>query len=118
MAISPDGSYLYAALEGATVADPDQRRRFVYEFSIDDKVNDVATDVEDAGALRPEQPFVSVSRQEVDRRLLDVERQHTDSLDGIDEEVHAALVAELHHEVPPRLYRYRRADRRALPDVQ
>jgi glycerophosphoryl diester phosphodiesterase len=37
MAISPDGKYLYAALEGATVADPDQRRRHVYEFSINDK---------------------------------------------------------------------------------
>jgi hypothetical protein len=37
MAISPDGQYLYAALEGATIADPDQRRRHVYEFSIDDK---------------------------------------------------------------------------------
>ncbi len=34
MAITPDGKYLYAALEGATVADPDQNRRHVYEFSI------------------------------------------------------------------------------------
>jgi hypothetical protein len=37
MAISPDGQYLYAALEGATVADPDQQRRHVYEFSINNK---------------------------------------------------------------------------------
>ena len=37
MAITPDGSYLYAALEGANINDPDQRRRFVYEFSIQHK---------------------------------------------------------------------------------
>ena len=34
MAITPDGKYLYAALEGANIADPDQNRRYVYEFSI------------------------------------------------------------------------------------
>jgi hypothetical protein len=34
MAISPSGRFLYAALEGATVADPDQTRRNIYEFSI------------------------------------------------------------------------------------
>ncbi len=33
MAISPDRKYLYAALEGATSADPDAYRRHVYEFS-------------------------------------------------------------------------------------
>ncbi len=33
MAISPDRKHLYAALEGATLADPDQSRRHVYEFS-------------------------------------------------------------------------------------
>jgi hypothetical protein len=37
MAITPDGSYLYAALEGAHISDPDLNRRFVYEFSIQDK---------------------------------------------------------------------------------
>ena len=37
MAISPNGRYLYAALEGANIADPDQRRRIVYQFSIADK---------------------------------------------------------------------------------
>jgi len=34
VAISPDGKSLYAALEGATVADVDQTRRNIYEFSI------------------------------------------------------------------------------------
>jgi hypothetical protein len=34
MAMTPDGKNLYAALEGATVADPDQNRRHIYEFSI------------------------------------------------------------------------------------
>ena len=34
MAISPNGKDLYAALEGATVADPDKQRRNIYEFSI------------------------------------------------------------------------------------
>jgi hypothetical protein len=34
MAISRDGKYLYAALEGATVADVDQQRRHIYQFSI------------------------------------------------------------------------------------
>src|SRR6185312_11436639 len=37
MAISPDGKYLYAALEGANIADPDQNRRYIYEFSIERK---------------------------------------------------------------------------------
>jgi hypothetical protein len=39
MAISPDGKYLYAALEGATVADVNlsPRRRHIYEFSIQNK---------------------------------------------------------------------------------
>jgi hypothetical protein len=34
MAISPNGKYLYAALEGANISDPDQSRRYVYQFSI------------------------------------------------------------------------------------
>jgi len=34
MAISPDGRFLYAALEGATVSDPDKTRRNIYEFSV------------------------------------------------------------------------------------
>lgn len=34
MAMTPDGMYLYAVLEGATNADPDRNRRHVYEFSI------------------------------------------------------------------------------------
>ena len=33
MAITPDRRYLYAALEGATIADPDQSRRLIFEFS-------------------------------------------------------------------------------------
>jgi hypothetical protein len=33
MAISPNRKFLYAALEGATVADTDQSRRYVFEFS-------------------------------------------------------------------------------------
>jgi glycerophosphoryl diester phosphodiesterase len=35
MAISRRGRFLYAALEGATVADPDQTRRNVYRFSVE-----------------------------------------------------------------------------------
>jgi hypothetical protein len=34
MGISPDGRFLYAALEGATVADTEKTRRNVYEFSV------------------------------------------------------------------------------------
>src|SRR3954447_15272768 len=37
MAISPNGRYLYAALEGANIADPDQNHRVIYQFSIRDK---------------------------------------------------------------------------------
>ena len=37
MAISPDRKHLYAALEGAPLADPDQSRRHVYEFSTRNK---------------------------------------------------------------------------------
>jgi hypothetical protein len=33
MAITPDKGYLYAALEGATLADPSQSRRYIFEFS-------------------------------------------------------------------------------------
>lgn len=35
MAISPNGKFLYAALEGPKIADGDQRRRWIYEFSIE-----------------------------------------------------------------------------------
>lgn len=38
MAISPDRKHLYAALEGASLADTDQSRRHVYEFSTRNKV--------------------------------------------------------------------------------
>ena len=37
MAISPNRKYLYAALEGPKVADTDQSRRFIYEFSVSRK---------------------------------------------------------------------------------
>lgn len=37
MAITPDGKYLYAVLEGATIGDTDQSRRYVLEFSIQNK---------------------------------------------------------------------------------
>jgi glycerophosphoryl diester phosphodiesterase len=37
MAISPDGKFLYAALEGATVAEAGSTRRIVFEFSVRDE---------------------------------------------------------------------------------
>jgi glycerophosphoryl diester phosphodiesterase len=37
MAISTNGKFLYAALEGATVADTDRSRRYIFEFSVRDK---------------------------------------------------------------------------------
>jgi hypothetical protein len=37
MAITPDGKNLYAILEGANIGDPDQNRRYMFEFSIKDK---------------------------------------------------------------------------------
>lgn len=37
MAVSPDGAYLYAALEGATVAEAGSTRRIVFEFSVRDE---------------------------------------------------------------------------------
>jgi len=37
MAISPNGEYLYPALEGATIAEPDKTLHNVYEFSIRDR---------------------------------------------------------------------------------
>ena len=33
MALAPDRKYLYAALEGATLVDPNQSRRYIFEFS-------------------------------------------------------------------------------------
>jgi glycerophosphoryl diester phosphodiesterase len=37
MGISPDGAFLYAALEGATVAEAGSTRRLVFEFSVRDE---------------------------------------------------------------------------------
>jgi glycerophosphoryl diester phosphodiesterase len=37
MAITPDRKYLYAALEGPTLADPDTSRRYVFEFDTVEK---------------------------------------------------------------------------------
>jgi glycerophosphoryl diester phosphodiesterase len=37
MAITPDGKNLYAILEGANIGDPDQNRRYMFEFSVKDK---------------------------------------------------------------------------------
>jgi glycerophosphoryl diester phosphodiesterase len=61
MAISPNGKFLYAILEGPTVADTDQLRRYIYEFSIKDeaftgrtwqyRVENSANLVADAAAL-------------------------------------------------------------------
>jgi hypothetical protein len=34
---TPNRSYLYAALEGATSTDADQSRRYVFEFSVIDE---------------------------------------------------------------------------------
>lgn len=34
LAITPDGKTLYPALEGALITDPDQSRRFIYEFDV------------------------------------------------------------------------------------
>ncbi|WP_328522969.1 esterase-like activity of phytase family protein [Kribbella sp. NBC_00359] len=36
MSTTPDGKHLYPILEGSTAVDPDTRRRFLFEFSIDD----------------------------------------------------------------------------------
>ena len=35
MAISPNGKYLYAALEGPVLTDSDKLRRYIYQFSVD-----------------------------------------------------------------------------------
>jgi hypothetical protein len=43
MAITPDGKYLYAVLEGANILDPDQNRRYMFEFSIQDRALTVRT---------------------------------------------------------------------------
>lgn len=37
MAISTNGKFLYAALEGATLTDPDRSRRYIFEFSTEDR---------------------------------------------------------------------------------
>ena len=74
-----------AAIDHAVPADADRVQ----------PIDQLAADAEDAGALGTEQPLVSVGRQEVDRRALHVERQDAQPLDGIDEEQHAALAAQL-----------------------
>ena len=49
MAITPNGAYLYAALEGATVAEARSSRRLVFEFSVRDEAFTGRT----SGATRP-----------------------------------------------------------------
>src|SRR5947207_646128 len=58
------------------------------------KVEQVAPDVENTGALRPKQPFVAVGRKKINRQALHVERQDAQPLNGVDKEIDAALATQ------------------------
>src|SRR5262249_11022521 len=58
-------------------------------------IDQLPPDVEDGGTFRAEQPLVAVGRQEIDRGLPDVQGEYTQALDGIDEEVHSPLTAQV-----------------------
>src|SRR5262249_13168743 len=73
------------ALDHAVPADADRVEPF----------DQLPADPEDGGPFGAEQPLVAVRRQEVDRRPLNVEREDAQALDGVHEEGHAALPAEL-----------------------
>ena len=55
----------------------------------------IAADPKEAGPFRTQEPLVAVSGQKVDRRLLHIEGQHAEALDGIDAEIHLALATKL-----------------------
>ena len=57
-------------------------------------IEPIGPNVEEAGALRAEQPFVPAAGEEIDRRLLQIERHDAETLDRIDAQRDAALFAE------------------------
>ena len=71
MALTPDGRKLYAALEGATVADPDRSRRHIFEFATGEEAFTGRT-----WEYRTEQPghFVSDAWALDQHRLVVIER--------------------------------------------
>src|SRR5262249_17794346 len=58
------------------------------------EIDQVAANVENAGPLRPQQPFVSVRREKIDRRLPHIDGKNAQPLNGIDKEIDAALPAQ------------------------
>ena len=45
----------------------------------------LATEIEDSGPFRPQQPFVPIGGQKIDRRALHVQGKNAQPLDGIQE---------------------------------
>src|SRR6516225_10006393 len=58
------------------------------------EIDQVAANVENAGSLRPQQPFVSVCREKIDRRLPHIDGENAQALNGINKEIDAALPAQ------------------------
>src|SRR5262249_21867361 len=58
------------------------------------QVEQFAPDVENTRPFGPQQPFMPVGRQKIDRGAAHVEGQHAQPLDSIDEEIGAALPAQ------------------------
>src|SRR6185369_13168326 len=56
--------------------------------------HELAPDVDEAGAPRREQPLLRAAREDVDRCRAQVERERSESLDGVDDEVDTTLAAE------------------------
>jgi hypothetical protein len=55
----------------------------------------IAPNVRDARALRPEQPFVSIGRHEVDSEFVHIERKNAKALNRVKKHKRAALVGDL-----------------------
>ena len=94
MATSEDGWTLYPILEGAKVADPDQRRRVVYEFDVRAERYTGRT-----WTLRVDSPELVVGDAAVldDRRLVFIER---DNFEGAEAVVKRLVVTDLDEAAP------------------
>jgi hypothetical protein len=111
MAISPDGRYLYPALEGATVAELGTTRRHVFEFSVRDEAFTGRT-----WLYQTEQPGYFVSDMAaLDRHhFVVIERDGGSGLNALFRKVYAVNLTEL--DAGGSLVKTQAVDLAAVPD--
>jgi hypothetical protein len=111
MAISPDGRYLYPALEGATVAELGTTRRHVFEFSVRDEAF-----TGQAWLYQTEQPGYFVSDMAaLDRHhLVVIERDGGSGVNALFRKVYAVNLTEL--DAGGSLVKTQAVDLAAVPD--